>query len=330
VALAARAQQSKMPVIGVLSSGLPDKFVAAFRSGVNEVGYFERKNVRIEYRPAEGKYDRLPALATDLVDRQVNVIAALGGPSPAQAAKFATSTIPIVFQMGADPVALGIVASLNRPGGNVTGVTRLSTELTAKRIELLHELLPTTAMIALLVNPDNPTSKSMVIESESAAHSLGLQLIVLSATAESDFEVAFTTLTRRGAGALIVRNDPFFTSRDSQLVALAARYAIPAIYDDRQHPVIGGLVSYGARGHHVGNPARRRHRARLRGAQRPCRGTICRYRPAGEYSPRSHPYLGASRAIADHAHLAGAGRSGRSDVLWSKLPGPVPPRRRLC
>jgi len=244
--LAARAQQPKMPVIGVLSGGLPDRLVSAFRSGVNESGYFEGKNVGIEYRSAEGKYDRLPALAADLVHRQVDVIAALGGSSPGQAAKFATSTIPIVFQMGADPVALGVVASLNRPGGNVTGVTPLSTELTAKRIELLHELLPTAGTIALLVNPDNPTTKSMVIESESAAHSLGLQLLVLSAATESDFDVAFTALTRRGAGALIVGNDPFFTPRGSQLVALSARYAIPAIYADRQFAVIGGLASYGA------------------------------------------------------------------------------------
>ena len=223
--LAARAQQPAMPVIGFLGSESPDAFAGrlrAFRQGLSETGYVEGQNVAIEYRWAEGQYDRLPALAADLVRRQVTVIAAVAGTPPALAAKAATTTIPIVFVTAGDPVALGLVASLNRPGGNLTGVATLSVELGPKQLELLHELVPTATIIALLVNPTNPTNaETLSRDLQAAARTLGLQLHVLHASTERDFDAVFATLARLRAGALVIGSDPFFNSRSEQLVALA-------------------------------------------------------------------------------------------------------------
>ena len=244
---AARAQQKAMPVIGYLhyaSPGPNAPNVAAFHQGLSETGYFEGQNVAIEYRWAEGRYDRLPALATDLVGRAVDVIVAAGPPS-ARAAKSATSTIPIVFA-SADPVGEGLVAGLARPGGNLTGISALSTELTPKRLELLSELAPQARVIALLVNPDNPTAESIIRDAQGAARAKGVQLQILKAGAESEMDTAFATLVRLQAGALIVGADPFFFSRRDQLVALAARHSVPAIYESREFATAGGLISYGS------------------------------------------------------------------------------------
>jgi putative ABC transport system substrate-binding protein len=215
--------------------------LAAFRQGLSETGWVEGKDVAIEYRWAEGSYDRLPALAAELVGRKVDVIATMGGTVSARAAKNATSTIPIVFTGGGDVVAAGLVASFSRPGGNVTGVTVMGAELPAKRLELLSELVPQARVIALLVHPANPEPRDV----QEAAHTKGVQLQILKVGPESDFETAFATLAQRHAGALLVGADPFFNSRREELVMLAARYAIPAMYEWREFAVAGGLSSYG-------------------------------------------------------------------------------------
>ena len=247
--LAARAQQKAMPVIGFLSIASPGPyapFVAAFRQGLSESGYVEGQNVAIEYRWAEGHYDRLPALAADLVGRKVDLIATSGGNVVALAAKSATSTIPIVFSSGGDPVADGLVASLARPGGNVTGVGILTAELMAKRFELLSELVSQTGVIALLANPNNSTTERVIRDVQEAARAKGVQLPILKAATESEIETAFAILVQLHAGALLVGNDPFFFSRREQLVALASRHAVPAMYEWREFAASGGLISYGS------------------------------------------------------------------------------------
>jgi putative tryptophan/tyrosine transport system substrate-binding protein len=245
---AARAQQPAMPVIGVLDSRAPNdipQVLAAFRQGLGEAGYVEGRNVAIEFRFAEYQIDRLPILAADLVRRRVAVIATIGTPA-VPAAKAATTTIPIVFQTGIDPVAAGFVASLNRPGGNLTGVTALSSALLAKRLELLHELVPTANLIALLVNPSAPGSEQDIKEVQAAARVLGLLVQVLNASSERDIDAAFATLVQQRIGALVVGGDAFLTTRADQLVALAARHAVPTIYSRREITAAGGLVSYDA------------------------------------------------------------------------------------
>jgi putative tryptophan/tyrosine transport system substrate-binding protein len=240
------AQQKAMPVIGSLSIGSPGPsrpYMAAFRQGLSETGYVEGQNVKIEYRWADGHYDRLPALAADLVGRKVDVIAAIGG--TARAAKNATSTIPILFAGGGDPVGQGLVASLGRPGGNVTGVTLLSVELMSKRFELLSELVPQAKVIALLVNPSNESIERIVRETQDAARPSGVQLLVLKAISESEIDAAFAFLTQRHADALIVAPNTFFNDWREQLVTLAAHHVIPAIYGYHEFTTAGGLVSYG-------------------------------------------------------------------------------------
>jgi putative ABC transport system substrate-binding protein len=228
-----RAQQQKaMPVIGFLNVTSPGPlapYLAAFRQGLRETGYVEGQNVRIEYQWAEGNFDRLPALAADLVRRKVDAIASTGAIAPALAAKRATSTIPIVFVIGSDPVTDGLVASLAQPGGNLTGFTLLSGELTPKRLELLSELVPQAGVIALLVNPNNPTTERVVRDVLKATQSKGLQLHAIKVDTESEIDVAFASLAELHAGGLLVGGDPFFDTRRGQLVALAARHAVPAI-----------------------------------------------------------------------------------------------------
>jgi putative ABC transport system substrate-binding protein len=244
-----RAQQKAMPVIGFLGSASPGPFapfVAAFRQGLSETGYVKGQNVAIEYRWAEGHYDRLPTLAADLVGRKVDLIAATGGNASARAAKNATSTIPIVFTGGGDPVALGLVVSLARPGGNLTGVAIMTSELMPKRLELLSELVPKAGAIALLVNPNNAPPEPIIRDLQEAARAKAVQLHILKAGVEGEFESAFATLVQLGAGALLVAADPFFTSRREQLVALAARHTVPAMYEWREFPEAGGLISYGS------------------------------------------------------------------------------------
>jgi putative tryptophan/tyrosine transport system substrate-binding protein len=246
--LAARAQQPATPVVGFLSTASSDTYaylVAAFRQGLKEIGYIEGQNVAIEYRWAEGRYDRLPALATELVHRQVAVIAASGGMNTARATKAATETIPIVFVTGGDPVKEGLVASLNRPGGNVTGVNMLTTALDAKRLELLHEVVPTALIIAVLVNPTNVQAGTQSRDVQTAARATSRQVHILNASSEREIDRAFAALAQIHAGALLVASDPFFNTRHEQLVELAARYAIPAIYEWREFAVAGGLTSYG-------------------------------------------------------------------------------------
>jgi putative ABC transport system substrate-binding protein len=243
-----RAQQA-MPVIGWLSSGSPESDniparLIAFRRGLNEAGYVEGQSVVIEYRWAQNQYDRLAELASDLVHRQVNVIVTPGAP-PTFAAKAATSTIPIVFAHGIDPVQSGLVASLNRPGGNITGVSLLQAELAGKRLELLHEFAPTAAVVALLVNPTNPIYETETRNLQEGTQRLGLQMHVLRAGTPSEIDAAFRTLVELQAGALLVSSDTFFTSQRTRIVALAARYTVPTIYVWREFAETGGLMSYG-------------------------------------------------------------------------------------
>jgi putative ABC transport system substrate-binding protein len=246
--LAARAQQGPMPVVGVLGGHTRvqwEPFVAAFQQGLKEAGYAEGESVATEYRWAEGHYDRLPALAADLVARKVSVIAAIGGVNSAHAAKAATSEIPIVFLIGRDPVELGFVESLNRPGGNLTGVSLLNDALTAKRLELLRELIPNAATIAFLINPNNRNHPAHARNLEAVAHAGGQQLVVLEAAGEHDFEPAFSVLAGRRVEGLIVAADPFLDSEREILVKLVMRHAVPAIFQWREFVQAGGLISYG-------------------------------------------------------------------------------------
>ncbi len=245
--LAAHAQPS-MPVVGFLNTASPAPFahlVAAFRKGLGEAGFVEGRNVAIEYRWAEGDYDRLPALAGELVRRPVSVLLATGGDPAIRAARAATTTIPIVFAIGSDPVTLGYVASLSRPGGNVTGVMQLTSMLGAKRIGLLRALVPSAQTIAVLSNPNFPVSNLQLKDAQEAAAQIGVRLLVLDASTESEFEPAFAKLVAGRADALMVGADPFFNSRRNQIVALAARHKVPAVYEFREFAAAGGLMSYG-------------------------------------------------------------------------------------
>src|SRR5260370_9563921 len=246
--LAARAQQSGMPVIGSLSAASSGPFAhlaAAFRRGLQEAGYIEGQNVAVDYRWAEGQYDRLPELATDLVRRNVAVIAATGGGPSVLAAKAATTAIPIVFVSAIDPVKLGLVASLNRPGGNATGVGLFSFTVESKKLGLLDELVPKAVVIGVLVNPRNPNAETVSKGLQAAARKAGLKIHVVNAATEGEFNAAFETLVQQQAGALVVAADPFFNAQRQELVVLAARHAIPAIYEWREFAAVGGLMSYG-------------------------------------------------------------------------------------
>jgi putative tryptophan/tyrosine transport system substrate-binding protein len=237
-----------MPVVGFLGSASLDVFedrVRAIRQGLSETSYVEGRNLAIEYRWAENQNDRLPKLAADLVHRNVNVIETSGGTPSARAAKTASTTIRIVFQVGSDPIQMGLVASLNRPGGNLTGMVTLNAEVGPKRLELLHELIPNATSIALLVNPNNPTAEPQSRDLRAAASQLKLQLHVLHASAERDFDTVFENLAQLRAGGLVIAGDPFFSSRSGQLAALALRDAVPAIYQFRRFAAAGGLMSYG-------------------------------------------------------------------------------------
>jgi putative ABC transport system substrate-binding protein len=249
--LAARAQQPAMPVIGILYGGSSDAYaylLTAIRRGLRESGYIEGRNVAIEYRWAEDRYDRVPALADDLVRRQVDVIIANGGGGyVAKVAKAATATIPIVFTTNLDPVKSGLVASLNHPGGNATGMSFFSSLLEPKKFELIHELVPKAAAIAILVNPDNPNSESIVKMVKAAGDGVGRSLVVVTGSTDREIESAYATVVERRAGGLIVAADPFFTARREQIVALSARHTIPAIYEWREFVEVGGLMSYGSR-----------------------------------------------------------------------------------
>jgi putative tryptophan/tyrosine transport system substrate-binding protein len=245
--LAARAQQ-RMPVIGLLSS-VPFETrrdqVLGFHRGLKESGYVEGQNVAIEYRSADNQIDRLPALAADLVNRRVDVIVTIGGDISIQAAKAATTTIPVVFVTGFDPVAAGFVASLNRPGGNLTGVSFLVVFTVAKRLELLSELVPTAGMIGMVVNPNNPNAESTTRDAQAAAEKLGKKLVVVRAGTERDLDTSFTTFIQEKVEAVLVESDPFFLARREQIVALAARHSLPAIFAFREFATVGGLMSYG-------------------------------------------------------------------------------------
>jgi putative ABC transport system substrate-binding protein len=246
--LATRAQQPGMPVIGFLDAASEDAaahYAAAFREGLRETGYVVGRDVAIEYRFAEGRIDQLPALAANLVRRQVAVIVAGGGAPAALAAKAATATIPIVFGMGDDPVKFGLVPSLNRPGGNITGQSAQNAELGPKRVELLHEVVPAATTLALLVNPTNPNAETLSSDLHAAARTLGLQLQVLHASAEREIDAVFTTLLQLQVGALMIGHDAFFNSQSKRLATLALRRAMPAIYQFREFAAAGGLMSYG-------------------------------------------------------------------------------------
>jgi putative ABC transport system substrate-binding protein len=245
--LAARAQQPTMPVVGFISSGSLRPLrqqVAAFREGLKESSFIEGQNVTVDYHFAEGHLDRFPALVSDLIRRQVSVLAVTSN-AGARAAKQATTTIPIVFSVGDDPVATGLVESLSRPGGNLTGVYQFSTGLEAKRLGLLHEMIPKATTIAVLVNPNFSGSETQLRDVREAASRLGVQLVIVRANVESDFDAAFATLVKQRAGALLVCASPFFNLRREQLVVLAARHAVPAIYEWRDFAEAGGLMSYG-------------------------------------------------------------------------------------
>ena len=245
----AKAQQPTLAVVGYLSSRSPEEsaaHTAAFRRGLGDTGYIERENVAIEYRWAKGDYERLPSLASELAKLGVNVLVAVGGTPSALAAKAATATIPIVFLIGEDPAKIGLVAAFNRPVRNLTGVTFVTTELGAKRLGLLYESVPNAGVSAFLLNPNFQEASSQAETMQSAAHSLGRRLLVLQASTEKEIASSFATLSRERVGALVVQNDPFFDSQRSQLVALAARNAIPTIYHIREFPAAGGLMSYGA------------------------------------------------------------------------------------
>jgi putative tryptophan/tyrosine transport system substrate-binding protein len=242
------AQQKAMPVVGYLSStasGPHAPFVAAFRQGLGEAGFVEGQNVTIEYRWADNHFDKLPALAADLVNRKVDIIVTSGGPSSTLAAKHATSTIPIFFTAVGDPIAAGLVAGLARPGGNVTGLSVLVVELNPKRLELLSELVPQARVIALLMNPNSSTTERIVGDVQEAARVKGVQLLVLKAGRETEIDAAFAALGEQKAGALLVASDPFFNNRREQLVSLAHRHAVPAIYEWREFAELGGLISFG-------------------------------------------------------------------------------------
>jgi putative ABC transport system substrate-binding protein len=246
--LAVQAQQPAMPVIGFLGGGSADTDadrVRAFHQGLREIAYVEDTNVTIEYRWADGQYDRYPTLAADLVRRQVNVIVSSGGTPVALAAKAATATIPIVFQLAVDPVKFGLVTSLNRPGGNLTGVVTLNLEIAPKRLQLLHELVPTASVIALLVNPASPVAEPLSQTVQAAARTLGMQFHVVQSSTERDFDTAFASLVQLRAGGLVIGADALFTSRSEQLAALARRHAVPTIYQYRKFAAAGGLMSYG-------------------------------------------------------------------------------------
>ncbi len=247
VPLAARAQQPAMPIIGFLHSASPNaRHVAAFRQGLSEAGFVEGQSVAIEYRWAEGRFDRLPELATDLVRRRVSVIAAPGNTTAALAAKAATGTIPIVFGVSEDPVKFGLVASLARPGGNATGIDYFTTEIVAKRLGLLRELLPRAARVAVLLNPANVTNAQMTLqELEAAARAMALQIQIFNASTSSEIDSAFAALVRRRPDAVFVAPDSFYNTRREQLSTLAARHAIPAVYAVRDYVEAGGLMSYG-------------------------------------------------------------------------------------
>ena len=247
--LTARAQQASAPVVGFLSSRSPDEaavHTAAFHRGLAEAGFVDGKNVAIVFRWAEGRYERLPALAKELVDLRVSAILAGGGELSARAAKNATSSIPVIFVIGDDPVKVGLTASFNRPGGNLTGVSFLTGELGGKRLGLICELVAGTGPVALLLNPKDMGAELQREDVQAAAQALGRRLLVLYARSETDFAANFETLRREQAGALVVENDPFFDSQRQQIISLAANYGIPAIYHIREFPAAGGLMSYGA------------------------------------------------------------------------------------
>ena len=247
--LFASAQQKTMPVIGFLTSrtaGESEPNLAALHRGLSETGYVDGQNTAIEYRWAAGRYDQLPALAADLVDRNVNVIVAAGGIPSARAAKNATSRIPMVFTAVADPVGAGVVASLARPGGNLTGVSIMTTELTSKRLELLSEVVPQIRVVALLVNPNVADAEPTIRDAQEAARTKGLELSILRASTEGEIDGAFAGLVQLHADALLIGADPFFLSRRDQIVALASRYAAPSIYEQREYVAAGGLISYGS------------------------------------------------------------------------------------
>jgi putative tryptophan/tyrosine transport system substrate-binding protein len=246
--LGTRAQQPAMPVIGWLSARSPAEAASvlqAFRQGLGQVGYFEGKNVTMEYRWAEGRYDQLPALAAELVNRHVTVIAATGGEPSPLAAKAATTTIPIVCTLGGDPVETGLVASLNRPGGNLTGTTIMTLEMASKRVDLVRQVAPNAASIAMIINPRFPGASAEAREVQNAAHSLGIDINVLNASTESEIDAAFTTIVEQRNGALIIGTDPFLLGQRDQLVRLAARHMIPTMYFLREFVEAGGLMSYG-------------------------------------------------------------------------------------
>lgn len=246
--LPVRAQSPPLPVIGYLAPESPEPFASrlkAFHDGLAESGFVEGRNVAIEYRWAEGQYNRLPALAADLASRKVAVIVASGGAPAALAAKSATATKTIVFEMGGDPVALKVVDSLSRPGGNLTGVSSLSVEVSRKRLEFMHELLPAAAGFAVVANPTSPTAETQLRNLHTAAAALGLRLHVLSASTEPEFDAVFSSVSQLQVGGLVFTSDPYFAFRSQRLAALAVRYAVPAITQTRDFPIAGGLMSYG-------------------------------------------------------------------------------------